>query len=128
MGCEPNVVTYNRIVKLLCENGRIRDAYRVFDQMREKGCAPNVMTYHCFFGCLEKPKHILSMFDRMVNSGVRPRIVTYVMLMKKFGRWGFLRPVFIVWEKMEEQGCSPDASAYSALIDALEQKGLVDEA
>ena len=68
------------------------------------------------------------MFDRMVNSGVRPRMDTYVMLMKNFGWWGFLRPVFIVWEKMEEQGFSPDASAYSALIDALEQKGLVDEA
>ncbi|CBI29169.3 unnamed protein product, partial [Vitis vinifera] len=40
--------------------------------------------------------------------------------------WGFLRPVFIVWKKMEEQGCSPDACAYNALIDALVQKGMVD--
>ena len=54
VGCEPNVMTYNRIVKLLCENGRIRDAYRVFNQMREKGCALNVMTYHFFFGCLRE--------------------------------------------------------------------------
>lgn len=128
VGCEPNVVTYNTIIKLLCENGRVREAYKVFDQMREKGCAPNVMTYHCFFGCLEKPKQILRMFDRMINTGVRPRMDTYVMLMKKFGRWGFLRPVFIIWKKMEEQGCSPDACAYNALIDALVQKGLVDEA
>ena len=126
--CEPNVGTYNTIVKLLFDSGRIRDAYKVFDQMREKGCAPNVMTYHCFLGCLEKPRQILRMFDRMMNGGVRPRMDTYVMLMKKFGRWGFLRPVFIIWKKMEEQGCSPDACAYSALINALVQKGLVDEA
>eukprot|EP00261_Vitis_vinifera_P025953 XP_010659033.2 PREDICTED: pentatricopeptide repeat-containing protein At1g80550, mitochondrial [Vitis vinifera] len=126
VGCEPNVVTYNTIIKLLCENGRIREAYGVFDQMREKGYAPNVITYHCFFGCIEKPKQILRTFDRMINSGVRPRMDTYVMLMKKFGRWGFLRPVFIVWKKMEEQGCSPDACAYNALIDALVQKGMVD--
>lgn len=126
MGCEPNVVTYNTIIKLLCENGRIRDAYGVFDQMREKGCAPSVMTYHCFFGYLEKPNQILRMFDKMINSGIRPRMDTYVMLMKKFSRWGFLRPVFLVWKKMEELGCSPDSSAYNALIDALVQKGMVD--
>lgn len=64
----------------------------------------------------------------MIESGVRPRVDTYVMLMRKFGRWGFLRPVFILWEKMEKQGLSPDVSAYNALIDALVQKGMVDMA
>ncbi|RVX01279.1 Pentatricopeptide repeat-containing protein, mitochondrial [Vitis vinifera] len=86
LGCEPNVVTYDTIIKLLCEHGRIREAYGVLDQMREKDCAPNVMTYHCFFGCLEKPKQIFRMFDRMINSvGGLGRMDTYVMLMKKFG-------------------------------------------
>uniref|UniRef100_A0A5B7BUG2 Pentacotripeptide-repeat region of PRORP domain-containing protein n=1 Tax=Davidia involucrata TaxID=16924 RepID=A0A5B7BUG2_DAVIN len=128
LGCEPNVVTYNTIVKLLCENGRVREAYKVLDQMSRKGCAPNVITYHCLFGSLEKPREIIKLFDRMIGSGVRPRMDTYVMLMRKFGRWGFLRPVFIVWKKMEEHGLSPDEFAYNALIDALVQKGMVDMA
>ncbi|KAL6349624.1 hypothetical protein AAG906_035785 [Vitis piasezkii] len=71
LGCEPNVVTYDTIIKLLCEHGRIREAYGVLDQMREKDCAPN----------------IFRMFDRMINSvglGLG-RMDTYVMLMKKFG-------------------------------------------
>jgi pentatricopeptide repeat protein len=53
---------------------------------------------------------------------------TYVMLIKRFGRWGFLRPVFFVWKTMEEQGLSPDAFAYNTLIDALLEKGMVDMA
>ncbi|KAJ6919698.1 hypothetical protein NC651_013600 [Populus alba x Populus x berolinensis] len=64
----------------------------------------------------------------MIESGVCPRMDTYVMLMRKFGRWGFLRPVFLVWKKMEKLGCSPDEFAYNALIDALIQKGMVDMA
>ncbi|KAI8544240.1 hypothetical protein RHMOL_Rhmol08G0280700 [Rhododendron molle] len=128
LGCEPNVVTYNTIIKLLCENGRVREAYKVLDQMRVKGCAPNVITYHSVFGYLEKPREILRLFDRMTGSGVRPRMDTYVMLMRKFGRWGFLRPVFVVWKKMEEHGLSPDEHAYNALIDALVQKGMIDMA
>lgn len=128
LGCEPNVVTYNTIIKLLCENGRVREAYKVLDHMCVKGCALNVITYHSIFGYLEKPREILRLFDKMMVSGVRPRMDTYVMLMRKFGRWGFLRPVFAVWQKMEEHGLSPDEHAYNALIDALVEKRMIDMA
>lgn len=128
LGVEPNVVTFNIILKFLCENGRIREAYKVLDKMTSGGCLPDVITYHCLFGCLEKPREILELFDRMFESGVRPRMDTYVLLMRKFGRWGFLRPVFVVWKKMEEHGLSPDEFAYNALIDALLQKGMIDMA
>lgn len=128
LGCEPNVVTYNTIVKLLCENGRVREAYKVLDKMSKRGCAPNVITYHCIFRCLEKPNEILVLLDRMIESGVSPTLDTYVLLLKKFGRWGFLRPVFIVWKKMEDQGLSPNEFAYNALIDALLDKGMIDMA
>lgn len=128
LGCQPNVATFNTIIKLLCREGRFREAYAFVDQMRKKGCEPNVVTYHCFFQNLSRPQEILELFDKMLRSGCQPRMETYVMLMKKFGRWGFLRPVFIVWKAMEEHGCSPDAFAYNALIDALLQKGMVEMA
>ncbi|KAK9056270.1 hypothetical protein SSX86_027360 [Deinandra increscens subsp. villosa] len=128
LGCEPNAVTYNIIIKLLCENGRVREAYQVLDKMSKRRCAPNVITYHCIFRCLEKPNEILSLLDRMIDSGVSPTLDTYVMLIRKFGRWGFLRPVFIVWQKMEDHGLSPNEFAYNALIDALVDKGMIDMA
>ncbi|KAI3800439.1 hypothetical protein L1987_28530 [Smallanthus sonchifolius] len=128
LGCEPNVVTYNIIIKLLCENLRVREAYKVLDKMSKRRCTPNVITYHCIFRCLEKPNEILALLDRMIDSGVCPTLDTYVMLIRKFGRWGFLRPVFIVWNKMEDHGLSPNEFAYNALIDALVEKGMIDMA
>ncbi|KAL3528922.1 hypothetical protein ACH5RR_008244 [Cinchona calisaya] len=128
LGFEPNVVTYNTILKLFCENGRYKEAYKFLNEMSKKGCEPSVKTYHCFFGCLQKPGQILKLFDRMIETGVQPTMDTYVMLMRKFGRWGFLRPVLLVWKKMEELGVSPDEFAYNALIDTLVQKGMVDMA
>nr|GEU32973.1 hypothetical protein [Tanacetum cinerariifolium] len=128
LGCEPNVVTYNTIIKLLCDNMRVREAYKVLDKMSRRGCAPNVITYHCIFRCLEKPNEILALLDRMIESGVTPTMDTYVLLMRKFGRWGFLRPVFIVWKKMEDHGLSPNEFAYNALIDVLVEKGMIDMA
>lgn len=128
LGLNPTIVTYNTIIRLLCDSYRYKEALTLLHTMHKNGCHPNTVSYHCFFASLEKPREILALFDRMIESGVRPSMDTYVMLMKKFGRWGFLRLVFMVWNKMEELGCSPDASAYNALIDALVEKGLIDMA
>lgn len=125
-GCQPNVASFNTVIKMLCREGRVREGYSFLHQMRKKECEPNVITYHCFFQYCTRPNEILWLFERMVESGCRPRMDTYVMLMKKFGRWGFLRPVFMVWKAMEEHGVSPDAFAYNAMIDALLQKGMVE--
>ncbi|KAF7814452.1 pentatricopeptide repeat-containing protein [Senna tora] len=128
LGFQPTVVTYNTVIRLLCDNFKYKDALVMLDTMRNDGCQPNAISYQFIFACMEKPGEILNLFDRMVESGVRPSMDTYVMLMRKFGRWGFLRPVFIMWKKMEGLGCSPDASAYNALIDALVEKGLTNTA
>ncbi|KAI6689871.1 hypothetical protein NL676_026699 [Syzygium grande] len=64
----------------------------------------------------------------MIGSGIDPRMDTYVMPMRKFGRCGFLRPVLTLWNKMEELRARPDESAYNALIDALVDKGMIDMA
>ncbi|KAI4329377.1 hypothetical protein L6164_021646 [Bauhinia variegata] len=126
LGLKPTIVTYNTVIRLLCENHRYEEAIATVDKMRKEGLEPNAITYNCFFTCMMKPGEILTLFDKMIESGVRPSMDTYVLLMRKFGRWGFLRPVFHVWKKMEQLGCSPDESAYNALIDALVEKGLVD--
>ncbi|KQJ84917.1 pentatricopeptide repeat-containing protein At1g80550, mitochondrial [Brachypodium distachyon] len=125
-GCKPNTATFNTIVKLLCKEGRFREGYAFVQQMHKAGCEPNVLTYHCFFQYLSRPQEVLVLFEKMLERGCRPRMDTYVMLIKRFGRWGFLRPVFFVWKTMEEQGLSPDAFAYNTLIDALLEKGMVD--
>ncbi|GAB2269514.1 hypothetical protein Dimus_004431 [Dionaea muscipula] len=127
-GCKHNVATYNVIIKLLCENGRMKEAIDMLREMHRKACHPNVIIDDCFFRSLVKPNEILRLFEKMIESGVRPGLDTYVMLMRKFGKWGFLRPLFIVWDKMEQLGCSPDESAYNALIDALVEKGMLDMA
>ncbi|XP_010532104.1 PREDICTED: pentatricopeptide repeat-containing protein At1g80550, mitochondrial [Tarenaya hassleriana] len=128
LGCEPSVATYNTVIKLLCENGRMKDAYGMLNEMPKRGCSPNSITYNCFFRCMEKPREILYLFDRMIGSGIRPKMDTYVMLLRKFERWGFLRPALYVWKKMKELGDTPDSDAYNALIDALIQKGMLDMA
>ncbi|CAH2067949.1 unnamed protein product, partial [Thlaspi arvense] len=116
-GCEPNVATHTTIIKLLCEDGRMKDALRKVDN-------PTRFSLHAW----RNRASILSLFGRMMRSGVRPRMDTYVMLMRKFERWGFLQPVLSVWKTMKESGDTPDSAAFNAVIDALVQKGMLDMA
>lgn len=123
IGCRPNVMTYNSLIRNLCIAGRMHKAYRLLEQMVHQRCIPNATTYHFFFSKLGRPKETLELFDRMVRSGCVPAIDTYVLLMRKFGRWGLLRVVFIIWNQMQQRGCSPDKCAYEALIYALNKRG-----
>eukprot|EP01018_Ginkgo_biloba_P014229 Gb_06907 [translate_table: standard] len=122
-GCRPNVVTYNSVIRNLCKIGKVHKAYQLFEQMAHQHCIPNAVTYHCFFSVLKKPKEVLVLFDKMVKNGCIPTIETYIMLMRKFGSWGLLRIVFMFWNQMEQNGCSPNECAYKALIDALIRRG-----
>jgi len=123
IGCRPNVMTYNSLIRNLCIAGRMHKAYQLLEQMVHQRCIPNATTYHYFFSKLRRPKETLELFDRMVRNGCVPTIDTYVMLMRKFGRWGLLRVVFIIWNQMQQRGCSPDKCAYEALVYALNKRG-----
>jgi pentatricopeptide repeat protein len=107
-GCKPNTATFNTIVKLFYKEGRFKERYAFVEQMHKAGCRPDVVTYHCFFQYLSRPQEVLGLFEKMLELGCKPRMDTYVMLIKRFGRWGFMRPVFTVWKAMEEQRLSPD--------------------
>ncbi|XP_078432442.1 pentatricopeptide repeat (PPR) superfamily protein [Wolffia australiana] len=125
-GCRPNAATHNAMIKLLCAEGRLAEALAFLDRMNRLGCPPTALSYHSLFRCLSRPREILRLFDRMVAGGCRPTMETFVLLMRKFGRWGFLRPVFFFWRAMADTGMSPDGFAYNALIDALLLKGMVE--
>ncbi|CAN6459380.1 unnamed protein product [Victoria cruziana] len=125
-GCRPTIATYNAILKNLCKAGRANQALVLLDQMPKKGFLPDAITYHCFFSNMSDPKLTLQLFDKMIDRGCDPIMDTYVLLIKKFGAWGFLRPVLKIWKTMEEHEISPDQFAYNALIDALIQKGCID--
>uniref|UniRef100_A0A5K1CEQ1 Pentacotripeptide-repeat region of PRORP domain-containing protein n=2 Tax=Nymphaea colorata TaxID=210225 RepID=A0A5K1CEQ1_9MAGN len=125
-GHRPTISTYNAILKNLCKAGRAKQALVLLDQMPKRGFPPDAITYHSFFSNVSDPKVILQLFDKMIERGCTPIMDTYVLLIKKFGEWGYLRPVFKIWKTMEEHGISPDHFAYNVLIDTLIRKGCID--
>ncbi|KAF2323090.1 hypothetical protein GH714_033395 [Hevea brasiliensis] len=109
-GVYKDLYSHSIYMDILCKSGKPWKAVKLYKEMKTKGIKLDVVAYNTVIRAVAQ--EILWLFDRMIESGVWPRMDTYVMLMRKFGRWGFLRPVFVVWKKMEEHACSPDEFAY----------------
>ncbi|KAL0415392.1 UNVERIFIED_CONTAM: Pentatricopeptide repeat-containing protein, mitochondrial [Sesamum latifolium] len=137
-GVKKDLYSYSIYMDIQCKCGKPWKAVKLYKEMRKKGIQLDVVAYNTVIhaiGISEGVDMAVRLYKEMaanqmlmIGSGVPPRMDTYVMLMRKFGRWGFLRPVFLVWKKMAEHGLSPDEFAYNALVDALLHKGLVDMA
>eukprot|EP01018_Ginkgo_biloba_P038185 Gb_08432 [translate_table: standard] len=127
-GFNPDAVSYNSLIKPLCKARRVEDAHMVFDEMVRKGHAPSIRTYHAFFNVLKDSEEILKLLEKMIGTDCTPTIETYIMLIRKFCRWGHHEKVFKLWNDMEKHGLSPDRSAYIVLIHGLFLNSKLEEA
>lgn len=79
----PNTVTYNAVIRGLCHRGRMNEAVKYLDKMKDDKCEPNVQTYnvivryYCDEGEIEKA---LEVFDRMNCGDCLPNLDTYNIL------------------------------------------------
>ncbi|XP_050365928.1 pentatricopeptide repeat-containing protein At5g15010, mitochondrial [Argentina anserina] len=128
-GLAPNIVTYNSLIKTLCKAKEIDQAKHILYQMMEqRGLVPTIQTYHPFFRVVQNEDQVFELLEKMKSNGCPPSTDTYIMLIRKFCRWGQLDNVFKVWSEMSENGPGPDRSSYIVLIHGLFLNGKMEEA
>ena len=124
----PDVVTYNTLIKCFCKARKVDEAKQLFDEMLERRLSPTIQTFHAFFRVLRNKEEVFEFLDKMRELGCYPTIETYIMLIRKFCRWGHLDDVFKIWDAMREDGISHDRSSYKVLIRGLILNGKLEEA
>ncbi|KAI3706505.1 hypothetical protein L6452_24298 [Arctium lappa] len=127
-GISPNAITYNSLIMPLCKARQIMEAREVFDEMLQRGLLPTVRTYHAFFRASRTGEEAFSLLRKMNTMGCFPNHDTYIMLIRKFCRWGELENVSKLWNEMIGIGLDPDRSSYVALIHGLFLNGMLDQA
>ena len=80
-GCTPDEVSYNIILKGLCDEKRIEEALQLlFHKMDDRGISPTVVTYNtvidglCKVQAVDRAEGVL---QQMIHKGVKPNIQTY---------------------------------------------------
>lgn len=119
-GCEPNVVTYNRLIHCYGRANYIRDAVNIFFEMQEAGCKPDRVTYctlidiHAKAGFLDVA---IDMYDNMQKNGLLPDTFTYGVIINCLGKAGDLSSAYKIFREMIDHGCIPNLVTYNIIID-----------
>ncbi|CAH2080649.1 unnamed protein product [Thlaspi arvense] len=101
-------------------------ALRLFVQMKESGCVPNVCTYNAILGMLGKKSRSMEMMEiisDMKSNGCAPNRITWNTMLAMCGSKGMHKYVNRVFREMKNCGFDPDRDTFNTLISAYGRCG-----
>ncbi|XP_010094414.2 putative pentatricopeptide repeat-containing protein At1g02420 isoform X2 [Morus notabilis] len=112
----PNLQTFNILLSgwKSCE-----EAEGFFEEMREMGVKPDVVSYNCLVDVYCKGREIEKAFKvvaKMRDEDIQPDVITYTSIIGGLGLVGQPDKARDVLKEMKEDGCYPDVAAYNAAI------------
>ncbi|KAF1878501.1 hypothetical protein Lal_00047170 [Lupinus albus] len=112
----PNLQTFNI---LLSGWKTPEDAEGFFNEMREMGVKPDVVTYNSLVDVYCKGREIekaYKVLDEMRERDLSPDVITYTSIIGGLGLIGQPDKARDMLKEMKEFGCYPDVPAYNAVI------------
>lgn len=112
----PNLRTFNI---LLSGWKSPEEAEGFFQEMREMGVKPDLVSYNCLIDVYCKGREIdkaYKLVDEMREQNICPDVITYTSMIGGLGLVGQPDKSRYVLKEMREYGCYPDVAAYNAVI------------
>ncbi|CAI9279217.1 unnamed protein product [Lactuca saligna] len=127
------VIGFNIMLNGLCKMGKMDEAEKVFDKMKELGCPPDKITYntlvdgYCKVGNMEMA---LEIKDTMDTKSIPLSIEMYNSLITGYFRCGKMKMkrVTDLLGEMHNRGIIPNIVTYGALISGWCKEGKLDKA
>ena len=112
----PNLQTFNI---LLSGWKSSEEAEGFFEEMKQLGVKPDIVSYNCLVDVYCKGREIEKAYkvvEKMRNEEIIPDVITYTSIIGGLGLVGQPDKARDVLKEMNEDGCYPDAAAYNAAI------------
>ncbi|KAL0304537.1 UNVERIFIED_CONTAM: Pentatricopeptide repeat-containing protein, chloroplastic [Sesamum radiatum] len=127
------VQVYNAMMGVYARNGRFSKVQELLDLMRQRGCAPDLVSFNTLINARLKsgpmtPHLGIELLSEVRRSGIRPDIITYNTLISGCSRESNLEEAVKVFHDMEAHKCQPDLWTYNAMISVYGRCGLSREA
>ncbi|GKU87075.1 hypothetical protein SLEP1_g1526 [Rubroshorea leprosula] len=113
---QPNLHTFNI---LLSGWKSSEEAEGFFDEMRQLGVKPDVVSYNCLIDVYCKGREMdeaYKLVQKMRDGDMAPDVITYTMIIGGLGLIGQPDKARNILKEMKEDGCYPDVAAYNAAI------------
>ncbi|XP_052195033.1 pentatricopeptide repeat-containing protein At1g73400, mitochondrial [Diospyros lotus] len=115
----PTAKTYAIMIVALVQNDRMKESFKLLQDMINSGCLPDVSTYKeliegmCLAGKVEAAYKFL---EEMANKGYPPDVVTYNCFLKVLCEQKNSHEALRLFGKMIEADCMPSVHTFNMLI------------
>ncbi|KAL5221529.1 hypothetical protein ABZP36_026242 [Zizania latifolia] len=131
-GLKTDLSDYNWLIDILSKSKQVKKAHAIFKEMKRKGrFIPDLKTYTVLMEGWGREKDLLmlkAVYQEMLDSGIKPDVVAYGMLISAFCKSGKCDEAIKVFHQMVESGCMPSPHVYCMLINGLGSEERLEEA
>ncbi|KAL2467209.1 Pentatricopeptide repeat-containing protein [Abeliophyllum distichum] len=123
---KPDVVSYNIVIKGLCEMGEWDKGLSMVDEMERSGVKPDLITFNTVLDKLYSNKRFddgEKMWRRMVECGFLPNVRSYNA---RLAGLGDLKGVKKWYEELVRNECVPDRALFGVVLSCASDKGDYD--
>ncbi|KAJ0790965.1 putative tetratricopeptide-like helical domain superfamily [Helianthus annuus] len=126
----PNVKTFTQVINSFCRKGRLSDAYKVFDKMRELKCDPTINTYNCLLKGLCYVGRVEEAYELLVKlktgdtgDGLKPDVYSFTAVMDGFCKVGRTDEALELLDEAVEMGLEPSIVSYNTAFNGYFKEG-----
>lgn len=123
-GAIPSLASYTSMATDLYSEGKIYEANKLLDEMRERGFRPTLRIYEAKVAALCRAQRVEEagkvIEEEMLKKDCVPNSQVYNIVVKGFCAEGKLDLALRFLEKMDRQkGCAPDKETFGVIVDGL---------
>lgn len=129
-GPEPNIYTYNNVVRVFAEAGKLDEALEVLQTIRRKRLVPDRYTFTTLLmacGRTNSSEEVAHLMNQMRDFGVMPDAIAYGAAMDAHRRAGNSLAAVQCLSDMHKSRVEPTAAHYNLVIRTLRAQGYVDK-
>ncbi|KAJ8761610.1 hypothetical protein K2173_004386 [Erythroxylum novogranatense] len=131
LNVEPDLVSYNTIIKAFCDMGSLDSGLLLLNEMEKKGVEPDLYTFNFLLkgfygnGQFENGE---SIWARMLGKNLLPDIRSYNAKLDGLALEKRTKDAVELLEQMKRKGIKPDLYSFNALIKGFVSEDMLDEA
>lgn len=131
LSIDPDLISFNIVIKALCEMGSLDNAVSMLDEMEERGLQPNLVTFNTilneFYGNSQYGEGE-KIWDRMEKCNVIPDVRSYNAKLRGMTNEKRMTGATELFDEMVTKGLIPDVFSFQALIKGFCDEGNLGEA
>jgi pentatricopeptide repeat protein len=130
LSIEPDLVSYNTVIKAFCEMGSFDSAVSVLEKMEKKGLEPNLITFNTLLNGFYRKGMFPDgekIWERMEKKNVLPDLMSYNAKLRGLALEKKSKESVQLFEEMMSKGVKPDTLSFNAVIKGYMNEGNLEE-